>query len=541
MISDTGTADVLLIFPPMHSERTAGLIDEDLIGDSGHPFEYPQGVLSIASYLASSTGGKRAFQAKVLHLDAHLHRLLLSGDIALSDPADVERSACQVAEQYARSTGARLIGISVPYYLAEPMALAIAKHLREALGKDVVIGVGGQEVSYYDYPPRAAYGNKLLEREDYLDFIARKSGEYTMQGILESLVTGDDLADVLGISYRDAQGIHVNRDRGTETFLNLPSIDNNLLILPPGMSLADFLGLTNVSLVLIRGCAHGACTFCSSRNWFGPMDSMRDLGPLEFDEFFDKCERTLRGLFDNGVREVQMLDEAINSSIRYFGRLCDLLKRLRKEYDFRILAETRADYVEAGELDLMREAGVSRLYLGVESASVKVLAAMNKQVDQPLLRDEALVETVRGICPELSEMEPELQQIVCACYLVKSAGISLGLFFMVGHPGSSVTEEKRSKWFLETLFRSGILDDADSIEIGIFMPLQGTAARSFPGVKLLVEDKRKWGRMSGHAVCEVADLDTGTVFSREDIETSFQELVAVVDTYQDLDTHKSRW
>lgn len=542
MISDTGTADALLIFPPMHSERTAGLIDEDLIGDSGHPFEYPQGVLSIASYLASSTGGKMAFRARVLHLDSHLYQMSSSGDTALSDPDDVERSACQVAENYARSTGARLVGISVSYYLAEPMALAIAKHLRDALGNEVVIGVGGQEVSYYDYPHRRPSRNQLLEEHDYLDFVARRSGEYTMQRMLECLADGDDLKDVLGISYRDAEGVHVNHDRGTNDLLNLSSIDNDLLILPPDTSLADFLGLTNVSLVLIRGCAHGMCTFCSSRNWFGPMDSMRDLGPLEFDEFFEKCERTLRGLFDHGVREVQLLDEAINSSIKYFGRLCDLLKRLRMDYDFRVLAETRADFVEAGELALMREAGVSRLYLGVESASIKVLRAMNKQIEQPLLRDKALVQTVRERCPELMEMEPELQQIVCACHLVKSAGISLGLFFMVGHPGSSVAEESRSKWFLETLFQSGILGEGDSVEIGIFMPLQGTVARSLPGVRLLVEDKRKWGRMSGHAVCEVSDLETGAVFAQADIEKAFRDMVSVVDTYQDVDgAHRSRW
>lgn len=540
---NTDSIDALLIFPPLYAEHYVGLIDEDLICDSGHPFEYPQGILSIASYLASTTGDKRSFKARVLHLDAHLYYLLSRQDSVAVATEEIENAACETVEKYVRELKPKFVGISVLYYLAEPVAIKIAAHLRNVFGKEIVIGLGGQEVSFYDVPLHKPSSNKLLREYDCVDLIVKKGGEYTTQSILESLEGGDGLSSVVGISYHDDSGIHITLDRGADNLLNLVTIDNNLLLLPPEMTLKDFFSLTNVSLVLMRGCAHGKCTFCTSSSWFGPFDRLDGLSPSEMDSFMAKCESTLRGLFDLGVQRLQLLDEAINSSNLYFEKLCILLEKLRAEYVFTVLAETRVDLINRSDIDLMRRAAIEYLYLGVESGSPKVLLKMNKRIETPLLADNELVGKVKSICPDFSDLAPEIQQIVCSCYLTKSIGINLGLFFMIGHPGSTANDEEQSRHLLRLLFESGILDSNDVIEMGIFIPLNGTSARNFKEVSVLVDDKRRWGRMSGHAVCELIDDENhNVIFSKAEIEMAFKRIVDLVQSYQGtrVDT-KSRW
>ena len=541
--TNTDCIDALLVFPPLYAEHYVGLIDEDLICDSGHPFEYPQGVLSIASYLTSTTGDKRSFKAKVLHLDAHLYSLLTRQDSVAAGTEEIESAACETAERYVREFKPKFVGISVLYYLAEPVALKIAAHLRNVFGNEIVIGLGGQEVSFYDDPSHNPSSNKLLREYDCVDLIVKKGGEYTTQSILESLEGGDGFSNVLGISYLDGGEIHITPDRGADNLLNLVTIDNNLLLLPPEMSLKEFFSLTNVSLVLMRGCAFGKCSFCTSRSWFGPFDRLDNLSISEMDSFMAKCETTLRGLFDLGVKRLQLLDEAINSSNLYFNKICLLLGKLRAEYDFTVLAETRVDLINRNDIELMRSAAIEYLYLGIESGSPKVLRKMNKRIETPLLADSELVGKVKSICPDFCNLAPEIQQIMCSCFLTKSIGIKLGLFFMIGHPGSTAQDEEQSRHLLSLLFESNILDANDVIEMGIFIPLNGTSARNFKEVSLLVEDKRRWGRMSGHAVCElIDDVSHNVIFSKEEIEIAFKRIVDLVQAYQgtQADTN-SRW
>lgn len=521
--------DVLLIFPPIYAEHASGVIDEELIRDTGHPFEYPQGVLSIAGYLQSSVHGKPSFIARVLHLDSHIVQRAdgKSNGAQWVALRDVDEAACRIAEAAIRRYRPSLVGISVPYYLAEPGARSLAHHLRKQFGQEIKIAVGGQQVSFYDKPHRDHSANRLLEEEDSIDLIIRKEGEFTLQQVMERLSAGEPLEGVLGITYREGDVIHVNPDRPRGSLADIPPLDNNLLLMPDGETIDTFLQKTNVSLVFMRGCPYGKCAFCTSRRWFGVLDGPDEAGPTAFETFMSTCETTLTRLLDHGVRRFQLLDEDIHSYRSYFRELCDMLAQLQDRYDhgFTILAQTRADRVFRSDLVKLRRAGVSLLYVGIETGSVRVLERMNKRIETPLLKDAALVDTVRNLCPGFERLAPEIQQMICACFLIKDAGLRVGAFIMVGHPGSDPAAEAESRELVRLLYESEILDSGDVFEVGIFMPLIGTSARSFHGVDIKNDDPKHWGRMSGRAVCEIHDPSTGeVVFSLQQIESEFTRM-----------------
>jgi radical SAM superfamily enzyme YgiQ (UPF0313 family) len=529
-VVDQGGIDALLIFPPLYSERVAGLLAEELISDAKHPFEHPQGVLSMASYARSSAEGKTSFDVRVLPLDAHVcqHRRETDGSLRwyIPEGTDVEAEACRIAEEVAAQLKPKVVGISVPYYLAEPIALTLAKHLRGCLSEDVPIVLGGQEVSFYDTRSSGEpepTGNSLLEDHPEIDVIVRKEGEFTFQRLIERVSAGETLEGTLGITYRRGRSIVVEPDRPRGNLADIPALDYSSLVLPPDVTVADFLRSMNVSLVFIRGCAHGKCSFCTSSLWFGALSTLSESDQHGLARFLGNCRKTLRSILECGVREIQLLDETVNSSPDYFEGLCQVLESLQREFSFSVLAETRVDRINEIDLKRMKAAGITLLYLGIETGSPKVLTWMNKRLGTPLVADAELVREVSAVCgvDVLERFPAEIAQAVCACYLVKKCGLRLGTFFMVGHPGSSAAEEAKSLDLLDFMFDKGLLTSDDMVEVGIFMPLNGTAARNFRQVRLHVRDKRLWGRMSGHAVCD-----------QQEIEAAFRTMTELVLTRQ---------
>ncbi len=536
--------DALLIFPPIYAERASGRLAEELISDAQHPFEHPQGVLSIASHAREPVAGKPTFDVRVLPLDPHVccYRRETDGSLRwyLPEGTDLAAKACRVAADVVGQLRPRLVGISVPYYLAEPIALTLAKHLRGHLGKGVPIVLGGQEVSFYDdREPRDGKpsGNSLLRERLEIDIIVRKEGEFTFLRLLERICANEPIDGTLGITHRQGHRIVVEPDRPRGNLADIPALDYSALLLPPDVTVPDFLRSTNASLVFVRGCAHGRCAFCTSAPWFGALSTLSHSDEHGLARFLDTCRKTLRYLLESGVREIQLLDETVNSSPDYFEGLCRILEDLRQQFSFSVLAETRVDRVNEADLRRMKSAGISLLYIGIETGSTKVLTCMNKRLGTPLLSHRDLVSEVSTFCGDdvLARFPAEIAQAICACYLVKKCRLRLGTFWIVGHPESSPAEEAKSLALLRFLFDKELLSTDDMVEVGIFMPLNGTAARNFPQVRLAVCDKRLWGRMSGHAVCDLVDsTDDGekVVFSRQEIEEAFHAMVELVRTHQ---------
>jgi len=215
--------------------------------------------------------------------------------------------------------------------------------------------------------------DQLLRDDPNVDFVVRGEGELTVADLVRALAAGGsaaDLAKIDGLAWR-RDGVPVtNAPRAL-----LPDLD----VLTPAWDLVDWprywyrpspegrLAIASSA----RGCSQ-RCSFCSQqkfweRTWRG-RDPLKVVEELEF----------LRDT--HGVRVTMLSDETPTSSRQRWEQILDLL--VERGTGMEILMETRVDDILRDEdiLPKYRRAGVSHVYLGVESVSQSTLDLYQKDI-----------------------------------------------------------------------------------------------------------------------------------------------------------------
>jgi radical SAM superfamily enzyme YgiQ (UPF0313 family) len=174
-------------------------------------------------------------------------------------------------------------------------------------------------------------------------------------------------------------------------------------------------------LMTSRGCPYN-CSFCavkhiSSRTW-------RPRDPLDCAQEVAAARRTWPGL-----EELKISDDCPTCRLDHFKTF---LRHLAKQQPVLplVVDNTRADRIDGELLDLLREAGASRVCLGVESGDPEVFALVNKG------------ET--------------LEDIRRAARLVKEHGLELALCFVIGLPGDNLQRTRASIRLAQELEPSSI-------------------------------------------------------------------------------------
>lgn len=158
------------------------------------------------------------------------------------------------------------------------------------------------------------------------------------------------------------------------------------------------------AIMTARGCSH-ACTYCVRT--FGRLMRYRSAASLAAE---------IAHLRTRGIHHVRFLDDTF--TLRR-DRVVDLCQRLsRQAPGLTWTALTRVDRVDRPLLRRMARAGCRRLYVGVESASPRVLALYKKRLS---------LDEVRAKVP-----------------MIKEAGIEVCTFFIVGAPDETPDEIEQS-------------------------------------------------------------------------------------------------
>jgi radical SAM superfamily enzyme YgiQ (UPF0313 family) len=226
----------------------------------------------------------------------------------------------------------------------------------------------------------------------YCDYAVRNEGEETVVELLGRLDRGENVSDVKGISYRDGCGriVH-NPDRPfmkdidlvpdtslVENYRPISSLDmvKNLLLRRRLLINAQLLQTS-------RGCPH-QCTFCFGRVELGSQYRLRSI-----DSVITDIKNKLEYLKSNWFYVVDN-EFTVNRK-----RTRELLERIIHEFGnrLRMLVFARID-ISADEelLDLMKRAGVYRIYLGIESVNDSTLSEYRKR--QTVHDIEASVATI---------------------------------------------------------------------------------------------------------------------------------------------------
>lgn len=210
----------------------------------------------------------------------------------------------------------------------------------------------------------------LREHSDYVDYIVRGEGEFTLSELLNCHFSRGDASKVKGIAYWNGEKAVTTPQR---------EYIQDLDILPTAWDLIDWkiysyrpkensiLGIVSSS----RGCTQ-QCSFCSQQLFWNR--TWRARSPEDFVLEIEHLHKTY------GVNVFMMPDETPTFDRMRWERILDLLRERRM--DIELLMETRVEDIIRDQ-DILwkyKDAGIAHIYAGVESTSQETLDRFKKDI-----------------------------------------------------------------------------------------------------------------------------------------------------------------
>jgi len=238
-----------------------------------------------------------------------------------------------------------------------------------------------------------------------VDVVVRNEGEYSFLEIVKRWAEGEPLDGVPGTTIKvDGQVIHHEQAPRIRNLDELPFPARDLmpmhvyranLAFPPNIR-------TRTTLYSARGCPYN-CSFCSTAAvWGGHFCAMRSASSVldEIEEVIDRF----------GVYGFEFVDEL--TTLRK-ERLVDFCQGIhdRGLHKMRWVCSSTVRQMDYDTARMMKEAGCSMVYMGVESGSPEILKTLNKQIT--------------------------VEQVVEAFDATRRAGLRRSACFMIGAPGET--------------------------------------------------------------------------------------------------------
>ncbi|MBP1752038.1 MAG: Radical domain protein [Geobacteraceae bacterium] len=187
-------------------------------------------------------------------------------------------------------------------------------------------------------------------------------------------------------------------------------------------------GFSLAGIMTTYGCPY-KCDFCS-KPIFGERFRRRSMDWI-FEEIRDIRARGYDGLW--------IADDGFTLDLDHLRAFCE--RMIREKLDMKWFCLSRVDSITCRDMELMRQSGCRKVFLGLESASNEVLRLMNKQTTVEMAEETVALFAQSGI---------------------RSAG-----FFMIGYPGETYAS-------IETTFQWALTLPLDEISFTIPYPLPGT-------------------------------------------------------------------
>jgi anaerobic magnesium-protoporphyrin IX monomethyl ester cyclase len=307
--------------------------------------------------------------------------------------------------------------------------------VRETL-PDAITVIGGP------HPSTSRPEDLFVEFDGLLDFAVVGDGEHGIVALLDQVriaggkPKGQKLLGVPGLIYLS----------GDEVCCNEPCLDAELDTLAPmDWSLQQPAwfgashGLDEVSIGALisdsRGCP-GQCGFCLSNKINGPKPRHRSLKLL--------CADIEKLAHEYGVRVLVFTGNAFLSDVDYIRELCEWLIKFDTPLTWSCTgAAYDRNLEDPGLLDLMRRAGCTLMYFGIESGNPDV----RERLCQPISLEE---------CTNIVK-------------LTAKAGIRPGCYFMFGFPDETARE-------MDDTIKYAFSLPYGSVSFMICLPLPGTSS-----------------------------------------------------------------
>lgn len=266
------------------------------------------------------------------------------------------------------------------------------------------------------------------------DVIVFGEGEDTMLDIVKAYAQDDDpnLCDLPGTAFLDEQkNVITNPERILIRDINhLPFPARDKINLQKYFNTwKQHHGISMINLNTMRGCPY-SCKWCS-RAVYG--SSYRRRSPaLVADEIQD-----LKRNYDFDM--IWFVDDVFTINHKWLREFVHEMESRQVKVPYEII--TRADRLTEEAVQLLKQSGCFRVWIGAESGSQKIIDAMDRRVK---------VDDVRKMIQ-----------------LVKSYGIEAGTFIMLGYPGENEMDIKETLHHLKT-------SNPDHYTITVAYPIKGT-------------------------------------------------------------------
>ncbi|MBS4097958.1 MAG: PhpK family radical SAM P-methyltransferase [Sulfuricella sp.] len=288
----------------------------------------------------------------ILYLGSYLARHGFSFDYVNLFHLEKDKLRAKLAAGDVRS-----VAITTTLYVSPQPIIEIVAFVREC-NPDVKIIIGG---------PYIASQAAMLDDESLRQLFAYLEGDYYVIGaegeaalvaVLQALREGGDFSGVRNVAYRDGADFVLNERALEENPLEDNPVDYTLF---PTAEIGEFLSIRTA-----KSCPF-ACAFCGFSERAGKYRYL-DLAHVE------KELDAIRAI--GTVTTVTFLDDTFNVPKKRFRDILRLM--IDKRYGFRWNSFYRSDHGDAETIRLMAEAGCEGVFLGIESGSDVMLAAMNK-------------------------------------------------------------------------------------------------------------------------------------------------------------------
>jgi radical SAM superfamily enzyme YgiQ (UPF0313 family) len=213
---------------------------------------------------------------------------------------------------------------------------------------------------------------RVLRKYPSVDIIVRGEGERTVVDLMDCLKDRGRLKDVLGISFRNEEGVTVSSADSPliKDLDSLPFPDRSLI----GEDYHSVMVGANIapkkftSVVSSRGCVY-RCRFCCctqfAHNRWRPRSVENTMKELCF-------------LASEGYKQFIFVDDNFTGNPKNVVRLC---REMRKEkLDMEWMCEGRVDIGSYEMFWETAQAGCKVLYFGIESANQRILDYYNKRI-----------------------------------------------------------------------------------------------------------------------------------------------------------------
>lgn len=206
---------------------------------------------------------------------------------------------------------------------------------------------------------------------DCVKRLCRYEAENTLRDAISALKTGRSLNTVVGTWYKNSEG---------EIVKNRPAPLANMAEVSPNFSIYADKGVgkrwartmggihynTAISMETYRGCPYN-CTFCNSPHTRDVAKNVLDIGNFVRRKSIDQVERELVGLIEDW--DVEFITMADDSFLARPAKEVFAFAKMWEKYKIPFWMNTRVENCKPEYLQAMKEAGLYRFNMGIESGN----------------------------------------------------------------------------------------------------------------------------------------------------------------------------